>query len=253
MKKFYFLLFTCLCLNALSQSDSAEKAGVINEINLQTKEIDNNIKDTKPLIIFDSTKGWKGAQVFVWLWEGRIVKIKEIVGYVHARKILTEYYYSYNKPALIKECKTYKDPQHGLTNNNFTPHDYLFEKYYFEYDNLISGNDTFVVDGDTTLFRSLYLKNAYEIHRKYYHLQPFNPFKDIKYDKVVTYDFEGSGGGRLYLMANLPVAQKTRKSLPFSKHKNLLPPLPIPLPMAAVLLPASIRTWAWCFIIKILL
>lgn len=192
MKKVYLLLcFVIYNHIAFCQPDSLERIRTVHEIDLIVEKINNNTRNINAMAFYDSTRGWKGAKIFVWLWEGRIVKIKDIVSYQHGKKSVTEYYYSY-KPALIKRGNRVRTGEEDVE-ENFTLPDSLFEKYYYEYDDLISGNNFFILDDDTFYFGPAYLKDAYATYRKYYHLQIFNPFKDLKYDKIVAYDFEGRG------------------------------------------------------------
>jgi hypothetical protein len=212
MKKVYLLL--CLITNALmglGQTDSLERIRIVNETNLIVEKINNNTRNVKAIALFDSTRGWKGAKTFVWIWEGEIVKIKDVVSLQHGRKNFTEYYYSY-KPVLIKKGDRFSA---GLkeVDENYTLPDSLFDKYYYQYDDLISGTNLLIADFDTFYFGPSYLKDAYQIYRKHYHLQPVNPFKDLKYDKVVTYDFEGRGGGKIVRGDKLDRSAKNPKEL----------------------------------------
>jgi hypothetical protein len=201
MKKLFTLLSLFVSV-ALSAQVNTQPPKIILQIDSIVSAINNLSPKAKKSSFTDSTAPNYWTKHHVSIYDNTINKITEEAKREATDITRREYYF--NDGQIIKIHITYINPQRPKPENNT-------QVFYFDYNELMS-EPSMLVLADTTIYLHIAeLKYGYQLIEKYKHLQNYNPFKNLKYDKVVAYDFDGTGDDRSRIVKNGKLHPSTKK------------------------------------------
>ncbi|HYG15152.1 MAG TPA: hypothetical protein VEC12_05315 [Bacteroidia bacterium] len=171
---------------------NTEPPKIITEIDEKVERVNQLLNRSEKVIETDSQQSLGWEKFFVWIHENKIKKIGLFYQKQNGSPTYCEYYFDFDKLILIrkKKIKGYSQPSHF--NGNYII-DSANEIYYYDYDELISKPNINIIGQDTLYVHVSYQETAYYLFKKYRYLQNYNPFKNIQYNRVVAYDYEGHG------------------------------------------------------------
>jgi hypothetical protein len=208
MKKLFTLL-SLFASFALSAQVNTQPPKIITEIDSIATAIHSLLPKAKKYFFTDSTTPNYWTKHAIWLYDNKINKITEEAKREYADITRREYYFNDGRIIQIK-----------VSYINSYNHSIQLDKnevFYFDYNELMS-TPSFLILSDTTIYLHIVeLEHGYQLIEKYKTLQNYNPYKNLKYDKVIAYDFDGTGDGRSRIVENGKLHPSTKKS----QHKTL--------------------------------
>lgn len=159
---------------------NTEPPKIITEIDEKVREINNTTDSSGNVSV--SGEFMPDELRSVKLIDNRIAKIEG------ARKtdsllIIYKFYFSYNK--LIYAYEKCKDRFSFIVLSK--------DSFYYDYDELVSTPKVLFTEKDTIYPHFQLQKRAYRLYEKHRDIQNYNPFKNIQYNRVLAYDYEGRG------------------------------------------------------------
>lgn len=223
MKKFVYLFFATLLPCLLQAQFHEEPPKIITEIDSIANWIDKH-KSVPHHYSKSLKQGTKDT--YVWLIDNRICKIAEFSQPILTppnNYIIKEYYFSYNAPVLIRNSIGTKEINTSLlTDKQFDLNSSEFQKYYYDYYEIMSERVVEITDTDTIMVFNEVLKDAVGLLGKYKHLQNYNPYKNLPYDSIVAYDFMGDGDRSIVYKNKLEKSAKNPRKLSEQQTEKLI-------------------------------
>lgn len=181
---------------------NTEPPKIITEIDKEVERIDS-LPDSLKVVRLEYNGSNKTSEILITLENNKIVKIHRtdnyIVSSLNPPSTTTTYYFSYNKLIFSRALyyRAYYSPLKSILQN---PDSSVLESadiFYYDYDELVSKPKLFRSEYDTIYLHIFFQTEGYNLLKEYSYLQNYNPFKNIQYNRVVAYDYEGRGGRQI--------------------------------------------------------
>lgn len=215
MKKFVYLFFATLLPFLLQAQFHEEPPKIITEIDTKVEVIVKSLKKADKSHFVDSNSSLHWTKLSVFVSNNKIVHISHIEQTEHEGLKFNRFYFDNNSIIQIQVTNLKLDDKDKWLRDQ--------EIIYFDHDELMSKPLLLMTHNDTICLHTLAQKMGYELFEQYKHLQNYNPYKNLKYNKVIAYDFDGSGGGLIIENGKLnSTAKKQKKELKPEQVDSLL-------------------------------
>lgn len=202
MKKVFLLIVVSLLFIPLTAQVEETPPKIILEIDKKVGEIDSITFNTNWVYGHDFWINGNDlisfSQIYVWVIENRIVKIKRQDVDRHSHLPSYDLFY-FENGNVIKIIRSFR----GIE----------LETFYYDYNETVKNLQLRIVGKDTLFWDVEMLKLGYSLYDQNKDLQNFNPFDSLVYDNVVAYDFDGKDGREIVMDGKLVKDAKNPKTV----------------------------------------
>lgn len=220
MKKALLIVFACIATGLFAQKEDAP--AIIKEIDKTIKEIDKAIQGQRPSSYLITPYPGYFEKNFVWLRDNKISKITQFMNTSYRGVWYTEFYFNNNSIVLIRTETALKNPSYQHYEGTHAVADTTGQLFYYSYNELVSKPELLISNGDTVFWYNVLMKQGYDLWEQYKHLQEYNPFATLKYDKVIAYSYDGRGGQEIVEGGKLNRNAKGKKELTKQQIDSLI-------------------------------
>jgi len=214
MKKFVYLFFASLLPSLLSAQIHEEPPKIITEIDTKVEVIVKSLKKADKSQFVDSNSSLHWTKLSVFVSNNKIVHISHIEQTEHEGLKFNRFYFDNNSIIQIQVTNLKLDDKDKWLRDQ--------EIIYFDHDELMSKPLLLMTHNDTICLHTLAQKMGYELFEQNKHLQNYNPYKNLRYDSIVAYDFKGEGGGSIVYKNKLDRSAKNPKKLTPQQIQKLI-------------------------------